>query len=209
MCLFQLSELSVAWKTKNSPVPNNDTAVEYPETETVLLRVYTAADPIRLRTIDVKSLDDRIESTCPPGLRDHYKLIVHGFAETWNMSFRWNWVDDMRNEMLANSAERDRVCFIAVDWEGLARGGVYMANYWRAIDNMEIAGRIMAEYFKANQINEKNVHCIGFSLGAHMCSIFYKVYFRKFGVKLDRITGLDPAGPFFKVNIINVYQSGR
>ena len=34
-------------------------------------------------------------------------------------------------------------------------------------------------------------------MGAHLCSIVYKTYTRKYGVRLGRITGLDPAGPLF------------
>jgi hypothetical protein len=57
------------------------------------------------------------------------------------------------------------------------------------IKKMEIAGNLMSDYFKANRVQESNVHCVGFSLGAHACSMFYKAYFNKFGTKLGRITG--------------------
>ena len=73
----------------------------------------------------------------------------------------------------------------------MSKGGL-VANYWRAIENMQIAADIMVDYLKVNRINETNMHCIGFSLGAHMCSIFYKTYFNKIKVKPERITGLDP-----------------
>lgn len=170
--------------------------LDYPESETVRFQIYTSKGEYRM--IDVKSNDDRLETTCSSKSRNKYKLIVHGFAETWNMSFRWNWVSDMKREML-ESRVKDEICFIAVDWEGLARGGKYVANYWKAIDNMKIAADLMADYLKANRIDEKLLHCVGFSLGAHMCSMFGKSYYSKFGTKIGRITGLDPAGPFFKV----------
>jgi hypothetical protein len=103
----------------------------------------------------------------------------------------------MKNEMLKTN-EADSLCIIAVDWAELAKGGIFVPNYWKAMSNMRIAGEIISTYMKSNSMNEKNVHCIGFSLGAHMCSILYKTYFSKYGVKLGRITGLDPAGPFYK-----------
>jgi len=125
------------------------------------------------------------------------KFIIHGFAETWNMTNRWNWVKDMRNEMF-KSNESSKLCIIIVDWKELARGGDHISNYWKAISNMKIAADLLVKYFSVNIINEKNMHCIGFSLGCHMCSMFYKVYREKLKVKPARITGLDPAGPLFK-----------
>lgn len=62
---------------------------------------------------------------------------------------------------------------------------------------MQIAGDLMTEYFRKNPIDEKNMHCIGFSLGAHACGVFFQIYFNKLKIKPGRITGLDPAGPFF------------
>ena len=62
---------------------------------------------------------------------------------------------------------------------------------------MQILGDLITDFFAVNRINEKNMHCIGFSLGAHACGVFYQVYFNKIHVKPERITGLDPAGPFF------------
>ena len=41
------------------------------------------------------------------------------------------------------------------------------------------------------------IHCIGFSLGAHVCG-FAGQASAKYGITLDRISGLDPAGiPFY------------
>lgn len=149
------------------------------------------------KSIDLKANSSQlISSICDPVKKPLYKFITHGFAETWRMEYRWNWVEDMKNAML-NSTDSAKLCIIAVDWEDLARGGKVIMNYWKAIDNMKIAADIMTNYLLKNKINEKNFHCIGFSLGAHMCSVFYKTYFTKSKLKPARITGLDPAGPFF------------
>jgi pancreatic triacylglycerol lipase len=68
---------------------------------------------------------------------------------------------------------------------------------------MKIAADLMTEFFRYNKVNEKNMHCIGFSLGAHMCAIFYQTYTDKFKIKPERITGLDPAGPMFGSKPLN------
>ncbi|RNA24596.1 pancreatic triacylglycerol lipase [Brachionus plicatilis] len=153
-------------------------------------------NPIKNSIDLVKEKNFNIAKICDPKTRFRYKFIVHGFAETWNMTFRWDWVKDMIEEMLI-SEESKTLCIIAVDWAELARGGTLIMNYWKAIDNMKIASVIMSNYLKKMDLNEKNFHCIGFSLGAHMCSIFYKTYFDMFKIRPGRITGLDPAGPFF------------
>ncbi|CAF1027663.1 unnamed protein product [Brachionus calyciflorus] len=149
------------------------------------------------QTIDlVHNIDVNISGICNPKTRSDYKLITHGFAETWNMTFRWNWVQEMIEEMLKSNQAKS-LCIIAVDWAELAKGAKLTMNYWKAIENMKVTAEIMSIYSDKMKMNEKKFHCIGFSLGAHMCSIFYKTYFEMYKRKPFRITGLDPAGPFF------------
>lgn len=169
---------------------------------TVRLHVYTSH---AYHKIDVRTdpPEQFLSTVCAK--KPLLKLIVHGFSERWNMSVRWNWVEPMKNEMLKKTdlnPEAHSVCVIVVDWEELAKGGDLVANYWRAISNMRVAAEFMTSYFHRAGLDSdhkaKNMHCIGFSLGCHMCSILYKVYKEKYGVKPGRITGLDPAGPFFQ-----------
>ncbi len=42
------------------------------------------------------------------------------------------------------------------------------SNYWRAISNMQIAGDLLTEFLRANEVDPAGMHCIGFSLGSHM-----------------------------------------
>ena len=156
-------------------------------------KVYLLESPTSSKTLD-NTGPFTLASMCDVKT-SKFKLLVHGFAETWNMTYRWNWVSDLKNEMLKTS-EAASLCVIAVDWKELARGGL-IANYFKAIKNMQIAADIMSSYLREMRVNEKNVHCVGFSLGAHMCAILGKTYFAKYDVKLERATGLDPAGPFF------------
>ncbi|KAF4528400.1 hypothetical protein B566_EDAN013336 [Ephemera danica] len=49
-------------------------------------------------------------------------------------------------------------------------------------------------------ISLENFHCIGYNLGAHVCGYTGTSLASKYGSKLNRITGLDPAGPLFDHN---------
>lgn len=166
----------------------------------VRLQVFTVENLTKTIELNNSLRDDQLKSQlktiCDPVKKPLTKFIVHGFAETWNMTYRWNWVNDMKKELL-KSSDSDKMCLIILDWKELAKGGDLISNYWKAISNMNLAADLMVKFFSLNKIDENKMHCIGFSLGCHMCSIFYKVYQTKLKIKPYRITGLDPAGPFF------------
>ncbi|XP_050529510.1 lipase member H-like isoform X2 [Daktulosphaira vitifoliae] len=52
--------------------------------------------------------------------------------------------------------------------------------------------------FLYNHLNIKHVHVIGVSLGAHIAGKIGSLYKKTTGNYLDRVTALDPAGPWFK-----------
>ncbi len=85
------------------------------------------------------------------------KLIAHGYAERWNMDWRWDWVKDLKNEILSNTT-KENFCVIAIDWERGARE----ANFITAVANADISGQHLAEFIQNNRIDPKRLHCIGF-----------------------------------------------
>jgi hypothetical protein len=52
-------------------------------------------------------------------------------------------------------------------------------------------------YLTSNSENKFHVHCIGHSLGAHICA-HAGTFTKTIGFKFERISGMDPAGPFFE-----------
>lgn len=122
------------------------------------------------------------------------KLLAHGYAERWNMDWRWDWVKEMKDEMLSNRT-KENLCVVAIDWERGARE----ANFITAVGNADLAGHQLAEFVHDNRIDPKRLHCIGFSLGAHLCAFASAHHFRLTNTsRFARITGLDPSGPLLR-----------
>ncbi|KAK0076605.1 hypothetical protein PV325_005100 [Microctonus aethiopoides] len=94
----------------------------------------------------------------------------------------------------AESASSESPSAILKDWINLAAAPYY--NY--AVENAELVGSYTAQFVNwlesQNQINIKDLHVIGFSLGAHVAGFMGKELAPK---KVGRITGLDPAAPLF------------
>ncbi|XP_030766603.1 pancreatic triacylglycerol lipase-like [Sitophilus oryzae] len=112
------------------------------------------------------------------------KFIIHGFIDT-PLS---NWVKDMRDELL----KAEDLNVIVVDWAGGS-----LPLYTQATANTRLVGLELAyliNYLVKNyEMDPKNVHIIGHSLGAHTAG-----YAGSLVPGLARITGLDPAEPYFQ-----------
>jgi len=128
-----------------------------------------------------------------PKLIDHSKpvfFIVHGFD---SYSQKPEFVDT-KNELLENIDGQ----ILLVDWSQAADTGL---NYVLAQSRVKPVGRLIAKFIKFMKIKPSNVHCIGHSLGAHLCGHFGKAVAKE--AKLKRITALDPAGPLYETNDCN------
>lgn len=124
------------------------------------------------------------------------KIIVHGYAG--NLDF--NATKTIRNAYL----KKININVIVVDWGKMAE----LPCYPTAAINTKQAGECTAAMLMNikgahKEFNIKNVHGIGFSLGAHVVSFTSNYLKETIGLKLKRITGLDPALPFFATNDLN------
>jgi hypothetical protein len=131
------------------------------------------------------------------------KILIHGFSgNIQNPEFI-----KMKDELL----KKENVNVFMVDWEIGAASPNYFAginsyfcsikllvilNILKAVTNTKICGNKIADFLTSNGISPKLVHCIGHSLGAHVCGFFGKRFVGN--NKIARISGLDPAGPGFK-----------
>jgi len=90
---------------------------------------------------------------------------------------------------------------ILVDWEDGAKPGLPLIAYGQAATNTKEVGEQLAQYLKARNIDPNKTELIGHSLGAHVSGFAGAKYKELKGEELNRITGLDPAGPSFRFKV--------
>jgi len=125
------------------------------------------------------------------------------------------------------------VNIVSVDWGRLA-GNIGMNNafprYSKSVKNVKVAGKRVGEMiiflqrleleeiesstegvkdFLTPILDPQDVHIIGFSLGSMVAGKAGSYVYRKLNRKVGRITGLDPAGPFFTNGLINIGRTLR
>ncbi len=99
---------------------------------------------------------------------------------------------------------------ISIEWSALAGPG---PHYFLASANCFPTGEYVAEFLDwlmtYTGADVTSFHPIGFSLGAQVVgSIGYNLQ-TKYGKMLDRISGLDPAGPYFMKHSNNTGKLSR
>jgi len=139
-------------------------------------------------------------------------FIVHGFALSPDQLDEFL---DMKTEIL----RLEDVGVIVVDWykgahldlsflknatlSTIMRDFVNLDFYHQAAANTRYIGAALAlvadnlRTLFVQQSRTPFMHCIGHSLGAHVCGFLGKALKKISATPLDRITGLDPAGPLF------------
>ena len=117
--------------------------------------------------------------------------------------------EDWMSEMAKSIRQKDpNANIILVDWEDGSKleSGIPFPNrstptlptYERAATNTKEVGNQLAQYLKERNIDPNKTELIGHSLGAHVSGFAGAKYKEITGNELNRITGLDPAGPIFE-----------
>ena len=119
------------------------------------------------------------------------KFIVHGYTDAGDRK----WMYDLSDQLIVNDQD---VNVIRVDWQAAATNIDYAQS---ATDTQVVGGMAMCllkELYDGNltAISEK-VHCIGHSLGAQVCGYVGRNAMLNFTTPIARISGLDPAEPYF------------
>jgi len=113
------------------------------------------------------------------------KIIVHGFVDSTYLN---PWMREMKDELLTHGDYN----VIITDWH---HGN--LPPYTQATGNTRVVGAQLADLIsvitQATTQTPSDFHIMGHSLGAHIAGYA--------GMRLDglgRITGMDPAGPYFE-----------
>lgn len=129
-------------------------------------------------------LKDKIEQSCL--VVDHpIRMIIHGFRDSASAS----WVERMRDAFLA----KDDCNVIAVDWH---HGAPF--PYVQAVANSFLVARQVAHLVRhlelVHGVPPLTFYLIGHSIGGHIAGLVGEEVVPS---RLARITGLDPAEPYF------------
>ncbi|XP_071986237.1 pancreatic lipase-related protein 2-like isoform X2 [Engystomops pustulosus] len=152
--------------------------------------LFTGEGPNSYQTISADNITTITSSKFQIGKKTC--LIVHGMAD----KALNNWVSDMCQAIL----EAENVNCAGVDWRA---GSGNVITYAQAANNIRVVGAEVA--FLIETLKDllghppSDIHLIGHSLGAHAAGDAGR---RVPGI--GRITGLDPAGPWFENTPIDV-----
>ncbi|XP_044272096.1 pancreatic triacylglycerol lipase isoform X1 [Tribolium madens] len=182
--IYGCFQLSPPWTSENRPVslfPEDLNKIEprYP--------LYTRKNPSKPTYIDLNEFDVIASTGINP--RNPVYVISHGYMEGGGIY----WIVDMAQELL----KIHDCSVIVVDWQGGSS-----PPYTQAVANIRLVGAMTAHLLHdlwkhIPDMNLDHVHCIGHSLGAHLCGYVGYTLQRDFKLTLGRITGLDPAEPHF------------
>ncbi|BFY99448.1 hypothetical protein BsWGS_02488 [Bradybaena similaris] len=155
-----------------------------PDTIVTRYLLYTRESRTVAQALDARH-PDTVSTTWTRFQQRPTQILIHGFLDTVSLTTMWM---DMKDELLAHGDYN----VVLVDW---SHGNE--APYDQACANARLVGAQIAALVKALisgfEVSASSFHIIGHSLGAHVCG-----YAGEKIPGLGRITGLDPAGPYFE-----------
>ncbi|XP_060530064.1 pancreatic triacylglycerol lipase-like [Cylas formicarius] len=181
--MYGCFELSPPWTSKHRPVSLFPKDLDEIDPNYFLFTREKRHSPEYINLNDF----DYVESSSIEPLKPIY-VISHGFVEGGSI----DWIFEMAQAIL--NVEDCNV--IVVDWHGGSS-----PPYTQAVANIRLIGSVTAHLLYdiaqyTGDLKLSHVHCIGHSLGAHMFG-YVGYTLEEFGLKLGRITALDPAEPHF------------
>ncbi|XP_016968179.1 pancreatic lipase-related protein 2 [Drosophila biarmipes] len=122
-------------------------------------------------------------------------IYLHGFSESATGERQSS--QELKDAFL----RRGNYNVILIDWSAMTA----VPWYSNAVENLPVTARYLARFLRFlvdKGYPTKYIHLIGFSLGAEVAGFAGK-QLQEWGIKLPRITALDPALPLFEGNSSN------
>ncbi|XP_059168948.1 inactive pancreatic lipase-related protein 1-like [Physella acuta] len=158
---------------------------EAPEQIGTVFKLYSRDQSAAPRDLEATQVTSSLKTKWSGYVSRPTKFIVHGFLTNVRVT---NWPEEMKDELLKQGDYN----VIIVDWSGGNK-----PPYTQATANTRVVGAQIALLINAiiatYDIPTSQFHIIGHSLGSHIAG-----YAGERVPGLGRITGLDPAGPFFE-----------
>ncbi|CAF0903028.1 unnamed protein product [Brachionus calyciflorus] len=151
---------------------------DYPRKISTQFLLFTRENPKEPISVNVTTIPENFNGTRP------LKCVVHGFLD--------NALSDWLLEIKDNFLKLEDTNVILINWN---KGNFF--PYGQAATNTRVVGAeiaVLVNHLIENYgLNSTRVHIIGHSLGSHIAG-----YAGERIKNLGRITGLDPAGPYFE-----------
>lgn len=180
------------------PLPDSPTEDE------ILFKFYPYSKNFDLKNFNINKFENLRMNVPTPQNFDftrETKILVHGFISSASET---GWQINMLKKFIESNYQFN---IIVVDWSAGANVGVFNLDYPKAVQNTRVVGDALAQLIYKNILQQNpeylaqnNLHCIGHSLGSHICGYVGK-NLKKYSQNqqiLKRISGLDPAGPYFE-----------
>merc|ERR1712130_514084 len=133
----------------------------------------------------------------------HLVILIHGFYSRPSV-----WADGLAQLILAKDNTKKQLGVLVIDWEESSRWkNVFepWSDYSKAVKNTRCLAEIAAALLQ-HLSSRPSLHCIGHSLGAHVCGFMSNKLLEKRGRRMERITGLDPAGIDWTTRLVGVMK---
>ncbi|XP_054710967.1 pancreatic triacylglycerol lipase-like [Uloborus diversus] len=161
-----------------SPTPTTEVKTKY-----LLFTPTNVNEPETLLPTDESVKSSRFDSSLPT------KITIHGFLADYDENDEWHKIKDA---LLKNGQYN----VILLYWNEING-----SPYPQAVANARVVGAQAAKLIKLltdyRGVTGDTIHIIGHSLGGQMAGWIGETL-HKSGVSVGRITGLDPAGPYFR-----------
>ncbi|OQV20073.1 putative Pancreatic triacylglycerol lipase [Hypsibius exemplaris] len=154
------------------------------QTSRLVLNTRVNPSPSGSTVVDITSPAAATLRSCPFSAARSTKILIHGYLDKYDAPY-WR---DMMTEFLKG----EDLNVFRLDWDASSLPPITQA----ATNAITVAGQVSQaiQYLKsAHNLNPATVHIIGHSLGGLVSGAIAQAL-REANIKVDRITGLDPAG---------------